>query len=138
MGQLADFFASTATEPAAKIPADVQKTRNQDALSILQAELKKAQGMLPMAKTPQDKLRFEADIAGLTREIQRNGGQIEAPQPAASTPSLASFFTTPTQEEKQLTEAEELAAASKPYFGTPRIAKRPGQPETPKTGAGET
>jgi len=130
MGQLAEFF--TVAQPTT-VPADVQNTRDQGSLSILQAELKKAQGLLPMAKTPQEKLRYESDILGLTREIKNLGGQVETP-----TQSLASFFTAPTQQEKQLSEEEELAAASKPYFGTPRIAKRPGQPPTPQTGAGET
>jgi hypothetical protein len=61
----------------------VQAKRDQGSLAILQAELKKAQAGLSKATDPGQKLRLEADIAGLTREISRLPASKGAP---ATTP----------------------------------------------------
>jgi hypothetical protein len=81
----------TAAEPPKKsaestrVASDVQAQRDKDSLSILQSELSKAQAALTKATDPKQKLRLEADIAGLTREISRAPASKAQPaaQPAA-------------------------------------------------------
>ena len=69
-----------------RIPADVQAQRDKDALAIHEAELKQAKAALAQATDSKQKIRLEADIAGLTREIARNPAS--KAQPAApSAPS---------------------------------------------------
>jgi hypothetical protein len=75
---LEQFFGGQAVaEPPKKsaestrVASDVQAQRDKDSLSILQSELSKAQAALTKATDPKQKLRLEADIAGLTREISR-------------------------------------------------------------------
>lgn len=57
-----------------------QRNRDENAILVLQSELSKAQQGFASAKTPQEKLRYEGDVAGLTREIKLKGGQVQAPQ----------------------------------------------------------
>ena len=68
-----------------RIPADVQAQRDKDALAIHEAELKQAKAALAQATDSKQKIRLEADIAGLTREIARNPASKAQPtaQPAA-------------------------------------------------------
>lgn len=81
------------TETPNRIPTDVQAKRDQDSLDILQAELKKAQTSLAGASDPKQKMRFEADIAGTTREILRKGGTVaQQPQAAAQQPQAVASF----------------------------------------------
>lgn len=89
----------TAAEPSKKqpletnrIPADVQAQRDKDALAIHEAELKQAKAALAQATDSKQKIRLEADIAGLTREIARNPAS--KAQPTA--PSAPSAPITPT------------------------------------------
>ena len=98
---LEQFFGGQAVAEPPKKPAestrvasDVQAQRDKDSLSILQSELSKAQAALTKATDPKQKLRLEADIAGLTREISRAPASKAQPtaQPAAqpSAPIAAS------------------------------------------------
>jgi hypothetical protein len=98
---LEQFFGGQAVAEPPKKPAestrvasDVQAQRDKDSLSILQSELSKAQAALTKATDPKQKLRLEADIAGLTREISRAPASKAQPttQPAAqpSAPVAAS------------------------------------------------
>jgi hypothetical protein len=90
---LEQFFGGQAVAEPPKKPAestrvasDVQAQRDKDSLSILQSELSKAQAALTKTTDPKQKLRLEADIAGLTREISR--APASKAQPAApSAPS---------------------------------------------------
>jgi len=90
---LEKFFGGQAVAEPPKKPAestrvasDVQAQRDKDSLSILQSELSKAQAALTKTTDPKQKLRLEADIAGLTREISR--APASKAQPAApSAPS---------------------------------------------------
>ena len=92
---LEQFFAKQAVlEPPKKQPlettrvaSDVQAQRDKDSLSILQAELKKSQDALAKTTDPKQKLRLEADIAGLSREISRAPASKAQPttQPTAQT-----------------------------------------------------
>jgi hypothetical protein len=71
------FGGQSVAEPPKKstestrVASDVQAQRDKDSLSILQSELSKAQAALTKTTDPKQKLRLEADIAGLTREISR-------------------------------------------------------------------
>lgn len=116
-----------------KIPAAEQKSRDQGAFSILKSEYEKAKLGLANAKTPAEKLRFQSDIDGLKKEMQHMGMGDVAPQKSPMSgirPDLQ-----PTDELESMIRGtapapqEDLSAAEKPYFGTPRIAKRPGQPQ---------
>jgi len=90
---LEKFFGGQAVaEPPKKptestrIPADVQAQRDKDALAIHEAELKQAKAALAQATDSKQKIRLEADIAGLTREIARNPASKAQPT-APSAPS---------------------------------------------------
>lgn len=83
MATLADLWDAPASVSPNRIPPDVQAKRDQGALAIQQAELKKAQADLAKATDPMQKLRLEADIAGLTREISRAPANKGAPAPVA-------------------------------------------------------
>jgi hypothetical protein len=74
-----------------RIPADVQAQRDKDALAIHEAELKQAKAALAQATDSKQKIRLEADIAGLTREIARNPASKAQPttQPAAPSAPVA-------------------------------------------------
>jgi len=54
-----------------RVASDVQAQRDKDSLAILQAELSKTQDALTKTTDPKQKMRLEADIAGLSREISR-------------------------------------------------------------------
>ena len=71
-----------------RVASDVQAQRDKDSLSILQAELSKAQAALTKTSDPKQKLRLEADIAGLSREISR--APASKAQPSASVAPSAS------------------------------------------------
>ena len=100
---LEQFFGGQAVAEPPKKPAestrvasDVQAQRDKDSLSILQAELNKAQAALTKTSDPKQKLRLEADIAGLSREISRNPAskaQPSAPAAAATNNPFAGKIT---------------------------------------------
>jgi hypothetical protein len=87
------FGGQAAAEPAKKpvestrVASDVQAQRDKDSLSILQSELSKAQAALTKTTDPKQKLRLEADIAGLSREISR--APASKAQPAAPSAPVA-------------------------------------------------
>ena len=94
---LEQFFGGQAVaEPPKKQPlettrvaSDVQAQRDKDSLSILQSELSKAQAALTKTSDPKQKLRLEADIAGLTREISRAPASKAQPTAQPSAPAAA-------------------------------------------------
>lgn len=83
MATLAELWDAPTDTSSTRIPPNVQAQRDQGALAIQQAELKKAQADLAKATDPKQKLRLEADIAGLTREISRSPASKAAPAPVA-------------------------------------------------------
>jgi hypothetical protein len=86
MATLAELWDAPTSVSPNRIPSDVQAQRDQGALAIQQAELKKAQADLAKATDPKQKLRLEADIAGLTREITRAPANKGAPMAAPVAP----------------------------------------------------
>ena len=90
MATLADLWDAPADVSSNRIPPDVQAKRDQGAAAILQAELKKAQADLAKATDPKQKLRLEADIAGLTREISRAPASKAQPTAQPSAPAAPS------------------------------------------------
>ena len=132
MATLAELWDAPADVSPNRIPSDVQAKRDQGAAAILQAELKKAQADLAKTTDPKQKLRLEADIAGLTREISRSPASKGAPAtaPAAqvtaqpqSTPQGTSFAdlwesTAPTTETaKTTTQATSEKTDQQPRTG---------------------
>ena len=105
---LEQFFGGSVAAPpkptgGKTVASDVQTKRDQDALAIIQQELGAAQGRLASATDPQEKMRHQADIAALQREIARKSktampataapmAQTQA-APAASSDPLEAFFT---------------------------------------------
>ena len=87
MATLAELWDAPADVSPNRIPSNVQAQRDQGSLAILQAELKKAQAGLAKATDPQQKMRLEADIAGLTREISRAPASKSAPMAAPVAPA---------------------------------------------------
>jgi len=87
MATLAELWDAPADVSPNRIAPDVQAKRDQGSLAILQAELKKAQTGLAKATDPGQKLRLEADIAGLTREISRAPASKAAPMAAPVAPA---------------------------------------------------
>jgi hypothetical protein len=96
MDALEQFLSGgkTAAEPPKKQPlettrvaSDVQAQRDKDSLSILQAELSKAQAALTKTSDPKQKIRLEADIAGLSREISRAPASKAQPTAQPSAPA---------------------------------------------------
>ena len=87
MATLAELWDAPADVSPNRIPSNVQAQRDQGSLAILQAELNKAQAGLAKATDPQQKLRLEADIAGLTREISRAPASKGAPMAAPVAPA---------------------------------------------------
>jgi hypothetical protein len=83
MATLAELWDAPADVSTTRIPLDVQAKRDQGALAIQQAELRKAQADLAQATDPMQKIRLQADIAGLTREISRAPGGQAAAMPVA-------------------------------------------------------
>jgi Sec-independent protein translocase protein TatA len=86
------------------VASDVQSKRDQDALAIIQQELGAAQSRLASATDPQEKMRHQADIAALQREIARKSktampapaapaAQTTQAAPAAPSDPLEAFFT---------------------------------------------
>jgi len=83
MATLAELWDAPADVSTTRIPPDVQAKRDQGALAIQQAELRKAQADLAQATDPMQKIRLQTDIAGLTREISRAPGGQSAAMPVA-------------------------------------------------------
>ena len=103
-----------------RIAPEDQAKRDKDALAILQSELKASQDRLASASDSQAKLRFQADIAALQREI---GRMSKTAAPASSTPSVApSAAPTPAPME---TSGDSLEAF---LSGKPVTAAQPSQP----------
>ena len=127
MGSLADFF-----NPTEAIPSNVQKSRDLDALSILDEEYRKKleqikKGVPSGITDPNYMARLQADLQGLGRERKRFGGQDIQPDQQVETEQepqgLASFFTRPVpSKEEQL--SDEMKLAEKPYIRTPKIRSK--------------
>ena len=83
MATLAELWDAPTDTSSTRIPPNVQAQRDQGALAIQQAELRKAQADLAQATDPMQKIRLQADIAGLTREISRAPGGQAAAMPVA-------------------------------------------------------
>ena len=128
---LEQFFGGQAVAEPPKKPAestrvasDVQAQRDKDSLSILQSELSKAQAALTKTTDPKQKLRLEADIAGLTREISRAPASKAQPatqptaQPtapvAASSDPLEAFFSGKTATAPVAAKAAPVAPQAAP------------------------
>ena len=96
MSTLAELWETvTPTQPSvkeapARIAPNVQAKRDQDALGILQNELKASQDRFASATDPQAKARHQADIAGLQREI---GRMSKTAAPATSAPQATPSIT---------------------------------------------
>jgi hypothetical protein len=106
---LEQFFGGSVAAPpkptgGKNVASDVQSKRDQDALAIIQQELGAAQGRLASATDPQEKMRHQADIAALQREIARKSktaipataapaAQTTQAAPAAPSDPLEAFFT---------------------------------------------
>jgi len=106
---LEQFFGGSVAAPpkptgGKTVASDVQTKRDQDALAIIQQELGAAQGRLASATDPQEKMRHQADIAALQREIARKSktaipataapaAQTTQAAPAAPSDPLEAFFT---------------------------------------------
>jgi hypothetical protein len=105
-----------------RIPADVQAQRDKDALAIHESELKQAKAALAQATDPKQKIRLEADIAGLTREIARNPAtkaQLSAPvaplaSVAASGDPLEAFLSGKTTTAPVAAKAAPVAPQAAP------------------------
>jgi len=97
MATLAELWDAPADTSSTRIPPNVQAQRDQGALAIQQAELRKAQADLAKATDPMQKLRLEADIAGLTREISRAPANKGAPMAAPVAP-VAQAMAQPSAE----------------------------------------
>jgi hypothetical protein len=105
-----------------RIAPDVQAKRDKDALAILESELKASQDRFTSATDPKAKARYQADIAGLQREI---GRMSKTAAPASSTPSAApSAAPTPAPME---TSGDPLEAF---LSGKPAIAAQPSATST--------
>ena len=76
------------------VASDVQSKRDQDALAIIQQELGAAQGRLASATDPQEKMRHQADIAALQREIARKS---KTAIPATAAPVAQTTQAAPAQ-----------------------------------------
>jgi hypothetical protein len=86
---LEQFFGGSVAAPpkptgSKTVASDVQSKRDQDALAIIQQELGAAQGRLASATDPQEKMRHQADIAALQREIARKS---KTAMPATAAPA---------------------------------------------------
>jgi len=92
MATLAELWETvTPTQPSvketpARIAPNVQAKRDQDALGILQNELKASQDRFASATDSKTKARYQADIGALQREI---GRMSKTAAPATSVPSAA-------------------------------------------------
>ena len=132
MATLADLWDAPASVSPNRIPSDVQAKRDQGSLAILQAELSKAQTGLAKATDPGQKLRLEADIAGLTREISRapasKGAPASAPvaQPAAQ--AMAQPSAKPTAQGATFADLWESTAQAA-LAAPPTTAEQPSTSE---------
>jgi hypothetical protein len=123
----------TAAEPSKKqpletikIPADVQAQRDKDALAIHQAELRKAQTGLAQSTDPKQKLRYQSDIDGLTREISRNPASKAQTAPAAPVAAAPSAQAAPSGDPLEAFLSGKATTAPTPAKAAP-VA---GQPST--------
>ena len=120
MATLAELWDAPTDTSSTRIPPNVQAQRDQGALAIQQAELRKAQADLAKATDPMQKLRLEADIAGLTREISRAPASKGAPAPVApATQVMAQPSTEPTAQGTTLADLWE----STPAYEKPEAKK---------------
>ena len=131
---LEQFFAKQAVaEPPKKQPlettrvaSDVQAQRDKDSLSILQSELSKAQAALTKTSDPKQKLRLEADIAGLTREISRAPASKAQPTAQPSAPAAAAPAAAPVAASGDPLEA---FLSGKPVTAPPAAKAAPAAPQ---------
>ena len=134
MATLADLWDAPASVSPNRIPSDVQAKRDQGSLAILQAELSKAQTGLAKATDPGQKLRLEADIAGLTREISRLPASKGAPTiaPAAQPTALTAQATPQGTSFADLWES--TAPTTETSKETPQITTQTTAKETAEPG----
>jgi hypothetical protein len=102
MATLAELWDTvTPTQPSVKdssnrIAPDVQSKRDQDALAQIQQELGAAQKRLASATDPQQKMIYQADVAGLQREIAVKSKTKPTTVAPALQPQVASIQAAPT------------------------------------------
>jgi len=128
MATFAELWDAPADVSPNRIPSDVQAKRDQGSLAILQAELKKAQAGLAKATDPGQKLRLEADIAGLTREISRAPASKAAPMVAPVAP-VAQAMAQP-QATPQGTSFADLWESTAPTTETTKTTTQTATKET--------
>ena len=137
---LEQFFGgggAVATPPkptgGTRIASEDQAKRDKDALAILQSELKASQDRLVSATDPQAKMRHQADIAGLQREI---GRMSKTAAPVTSAPSAVPSAAPAAQPSAPAeTSADPLEAffSGKPVSTTQQAAAQPSQPTAEST-----
>lgn len=115
MATLAELWDAPADTSSTRIPPNVQAQRDQGALAIQQAELKKAQADLAKATDPKQKLRLEADIAGLTREISRSPASKGAPMAAPVAPAAQAMAQPSAEPTAQGTTLADLWESTPAY-----------------------
>jgi len=132
MATLAELWDAPADVSPNRIPSNVQAQRDQGSLAILQAELNKAQAELAKATDPQQKMRLEADIAGLTREISRapaSKGQLMAAPMVAPVAPAAQAMAQP-QAAPQGTSFADLWESTAPTTETTKATTQTATKET--------
>jgi len=115
MATLAELWDAPADTSSTRIPPNVQAQRDQGALAIQQAELRKAQADLAKATDPMQKLRLEADIAGLTREISRAPANKSAPMAAPVAPAAQAMAQPSAEPTAQGTTLADLWESTPAY-----------------------
>jgi hypothetical protein len=115
MATLADLWDAPTDTSSTRIPPNVQAQRDQGALAIQQAELRKAQSDLAQATDPKQKLRLEADIAGLTREISRSPASKGAPMAAPVAPAAQAMAQPAAEPTAQGTTLADLWESTPAY-----------------------
>jgi hypothetical protein len=148
MSTLAELWETvTPTQPSvkeapARIAPNVQAKRDQDALGILQNELKASQDKFASATDPQAKARHQGDIAGLQKEIGRltktAAPATSAPQatpsvtpaptaPAANSTNFADIWESMTAEPTQTSTAGAGRGNKEAYAGYSATAEAAGK-----------
>jgi hypothetical protein len=108
-----------------RIAPDVQAKRDKDALAILESELKASQDRFTSATDPKAKARYQADIAGLQREI---GRMSKTAAPATSVPSAAPSAVPPPAPIKTSGDPLEAFLSGNPVTAAQPVAVQPSQP----------
>ena len=154
MSTLAELWETvTPTQPSVKeaptrVAPNVQAKRDQDALGILQNELKASQDKFASATDPQAKARHQGDIAGLQKEIGRltktAAPATSAPQatpsvtptpaptaPAANSTNFADIWESMTAEPTQTSTAGAGRGSKEAYAGYSAADEAAGKTKQP-------